>query len=100
MTSKDTFKVIIAGGCITCLKLLNMLEGFDADYILVEVHESIAPAVGASIGMFLNGLWILKLPVTRRSRRFDVPYGRQNTRDENGDVIASIDGFHTKLEER
>ncbi|KAF2997209.1 hypothetical protein E8E14_001370 [Neopestalotiopsis sp. 37M] len=36
-----------------------MLEKFDIDYVLLEAHGEVAPPVGASIGLFPNGLRIL-----------------------------------------
>ncbi|KAM6505412.1 hypothetical protein FSOLCH5_014630 [Fusarium solani] len=59
MTSFDNFKIVIAGGGIAGLALANMLEQFSLDYVLLEAHSDIAPPVGASIGMFPNGLRIL-----------------------------------------
>ncbi|KAI0853831.1 putative monooxygenase [Daldinia vernicosa] len=53
------FKVIIVGGGIAGLTLANMLERFGLNYILLESHSEIAPQVGASIGLFPNGLRIL-----------------------------------------
>ncbi|KAK7973544.1 FAD binding domain protein [Apiospora saccharicola] len=52
-------QIIIAGGGIAGLALANMLERFGIDYVLLEGHKDIAPAVGASIGLFPNGLRIL-----------------------------------------
>lgn len=56
MASKSGFKVIIAGGGIAGLTLAIMLDRFDIDYVLLEAHGEIAPAVGASIGIFPNGM--------------------------------------------
>ncbi|KAK8053276.1 hypothetical protein PG996_012577 [Apiospora saccharicola] len=53
------FKVIIAGGGVTALVLANMLEMHGMDYVVLESHSAIAPQVGASIGLFTNGLHIL-----------------------------------------
>lgn len=41
------------------LTLANALEKFNIDYILLEAYPSIAPQVGASIGMLPNGFRIL-----------------------------------------
>jgi 2-polyprenyl-6-methoxyphenol hydroxylase-like FAD-dependent oxidoreductase len=104
MPSKHTFKVIIAGGGIAGLTLANMLENFDIDYILLESHSCIAPAIGASIGMFPNGLRILDqigcYEAIEGVFNGDLPYDRQYTRDEEGNAIASIEGFYRKIEER
>ncbi|KFA45737.1 hypothetical protein S40293_09453 [Stachybotrys chartarum IBT 40293] len=53
------FKVIVAGGGVAGLTLANMFQQFGIDYILLESHNQIAPAVGASIGLMPNGLLIL-----------------------------------------
>ncbi|RSL74598.1 hypothetical protein CEP53_000116 [Fusarium sp. AF-6] len=49
MASVKEFKVIIAGGGIAGLTLASMLEKFDLDYVVLEGHSEISPAVGASI---------------------------------------------------
>lgn len=59
MAGSDTFRVVIVGGGVAGLTLANMLGKFDIDYIILESHGDIAPAVGASIGLFPNGLRIL-----------------------------------------
>ncbi|KAF3002124.1 hypothetical protein E8E14_000136 [Neopestalotiopsis sp. 37M] len=59
MAGSDKFRVVIVGGGVAGLALANMLEKFDVDYIILEAHGDIAPAVGASIGLFPNGLRIL-----------------------------------------
>ncbi|KAK3987578.1 hypothetical protein QBC44DRAFT_399988 [Cladorrhinum sp. PSN332] len=58
-SSKSKFKVIIVGGGIAGLTLAKSLELLDIDYVLLESHRDIAPAVGASIGLQANGLRIL-----------------------------------------
>lgn len=58
MESKP-FKVIIAGGSIAGLSLALMLEKNGIDFVVLEGYPSIAPQVGASIGMLPNGLRIL-----------------------------------------
>ncbi|KAF2010913.1 FAD/NAD(P)-binding domain-containing protein [Aaosphaeria arxii CBS 175.79] len=52
-------KVIIVGGSISGLSLANMLEKFDIDYVLLEGHSTIAPQLGASLGLLPSGLRIL-----------------------------------------
>ena len=104
MSSPKDFKVVIAGGGIAGLVLANMLEQFDLDYILLEAHSEIAPPVGASIGMFPNGLRILDQigcyePI-REIFGDQVPYNVTYTRNEKGEVIAGIDGFFHHLEKR
>lgn len=59
MAAKQPFKVVIVGGGIGGLSLAIMLEKFDIDYVLLESHSDIAPALGASMALFPNGLLIL-----------------------------------------
>ncbi|KAK2016029.1 FAD/NAD(P)-binding domain-containing protein [Colletotrichum eremochloae] len=53
------FKVVVVGGGVAGLTLANMLQKFDIDFVVLESHGEIAPAVGASIGLFPSGLRIL-----------------------------------------
>lgn len=53
------FKVIIVGGSIAGLTLANILERYGIDYIVLEKHDSIAPQLGASLGLFPHGSRIL-----------------------------------------
>ena len=104
MASAEAFKVIIAGGGIAGLTLANMLEKFDIDYILLESYSSIAPAVGASIGLFPNGLRILdQLGLYEQIEEIfspEVPYNTSHTRSEKGDVLSTITGFFAQIEKR
>ncbi|KAL0937491.1 FAD binding domain protein [Colletotrichum truncatum] len=60
MATKDTkHQVIIVGGGITGLTLALMLQHQNVDYVLLEAYDSVTPNVGASIGLFPNGLRIL-----------------------------------------
>ncbi|KAF5858895.1 hypothetical protein ETB97_003601 [Aspergillus alliaceus] len=51
-----SFKVIIAGCSIAGLSLALMLEKNGMDFLVLEAYPSIAPQVGASIGLLPNGL--------------------------------------------
>lgn len=96
------FKIIIAGGGIAGLTLANMLEKFDVDYILLEAHSEIAPPVGASIGLFPNGLRILdQLGCYERIanlsvQHLDVAY----MRDKKGDILCTVYQMFKHLEKR
>ncbi|KZL84003.1 fad binding domain protein [Colletotrichum incanum] len=59
MAPNANFKVIIAGAGVAGLALAKMLEKFNIDYLILEAHKDVAPAVGAGIGMLPNGLRIL-----------------------------------------
>ncbi|KAF1850137.1 FAD/NAD(P)-binding domain-containing protein [Cucurbitaria berberidis CBS 394.84] len=52
-------KILIAGGSVAGLALANSLEKTGIDYLVLEQWHEIAPDVGASIGIFPNGLRIL-----------------------------------------
>lgn len=102
--SSNNFKVVIAGGGIAGLVLANMLEQFDLNYVLLEAHSDITPPVGASIGMFPNGLRILdQIGCYQPIKDIfgdQVPYNVSKTRDEKGEVISYVDGFFEHLERR
>lgn len=53
------FTVLIVGGSVSGLSLASMLEKFDINYILLEGHATIAPQLGASLGLLPSGLRIL-----------------------------------------
>lgn len=55
----SNFKVVIVGGSVAGLSLAKMLETVGIDFVLLEAYPSIAPQVGASIGLLGNGLRIL-----------------------------------------
>ncbi|KAK1999781.1 FAD/NAD(P)-binding domain-containing protein [Colletotrichum falcatum] len=52
-------QVVIVGGGITGLTLALMLQNLGVDYVLLEAYGTVTPNVGASIGLFPNGLRIL-----------------------------------------
>ncbi|GJC91450.1 FAD binding domain-containing protein [Colletotrichum higginsianum] len=52
-------RAIIVGGSVAGLSFANMVEQLGIDYILLEAHDTIAPQLGASIGLLPNGLRIL-----------------------------------------
>ncbi|KAI1800760.1 putative monooxygenase [Daldinia bambusicola] len=93
MKADKEFKVIIAGGGIAGLTLANMLERFGLNYIILESHSEIAPQVGASIGLFPNGLRILDqlgcyediLDVFQGKN----PYKESYIRGASGNVLAA-----------
>jgi 2-polyprenyl-6-methoxyphenol hydroxylase-like FAD-dependent oxidoreductase len=59
MEDARPFRVIIGGGGIAGLTLANALEKANIDYILLEGRDTVAPQVGASIGIHPNGTRIL-----------------------------------------
>lgn len=55
----DHFRVIISGGGIAGLVLANALQLAGIDFLILERRNTIAPQVGASIGILSNGARIL-----------------------------------------
>ncbi|KAM0229786.1 hypothetical protein ACHAP5_011543 [Fusarium lateritium] len=91
-SGNKSFRVIIAGGGVAGLTLANMLERFDINYVMLEGYGQIAPAVGASIGMFPNGLRILdQIDLYEPLKDIVTPVQyTQSIRDMNGRPISSI----------
>ncbi|KAF5667327.1 FAD binding domain-containing protein [Fusarium heterosporum] len=98
-TNTKSFRVLIAGGGVAGLTLANMLERFDIDYLVLEGHGEIAPAVGASIGMFPNGLRILdQIDLYEPLKDLVNPEQEtQSTRDMSGKPIVSIPRFQNHV---
>ena len=96
MASNENFKVIVAGAGVAGLTLANMLEKFDIDYVVLEAHDDVAPAVGASIGMLPNGLRILdQVGCYEPIRRLPSQPGKEShSRDSTGRSINSVIGQH------
>ncbi|OTA87927.1 hypothetical protein M434DRAFT_80753 [Hypoxylon sp. CO27-5] len=104
MKSDSDFKVIIAGGGIAGLTLAIMLERFGLDYVILESHSAIAPQVGASIGLFPNGLRILDQLGCYESIldifKGHIPYNKSHNRDKNGKAIATTHGMNDHMQAR
>lgn len=102
MAQSKGFKIIIAGGGIAGLTLAVILEKFDVDYVLLESHGDIAPEVGASIGLFPNGLRILDQLGCYEAIRA-LPEGNvrhMHIRDKNGKSISKSTDTRSHLEKR
>ncbi|KAI8803995.1 hypothetical protein BJ742DRAFT_713703 [Cladochytrium replicatum] len=57
-TTKRPFKVIIVGGSVAGLTTALLMQSAGIDFIVLEARD-IAPAVGASLGLWPNGFRIL-----------------------------------------
>jgi 2-polyprenyl-6-methoxyphenol hydroxylase-like FAD-dependent oxidoreductase len=92
---KSSFKVIIAGGSIAGLSLALMLERNDIDYVILEGYHSIAPQVGASIGILPNGARILDQLGCWESVRdaAEYPVDTFHCRDSTGKIFWTFDNF-------
>ncbi|KAF5628110.1 FAD binding domain protein [Fusarium tjaetaba] len=99
------FKVIIVGGSVSGLSLANMLEKFSIEYILLEAHPTIAPQLGASMGLLPGGLRILdQLGCYDRVREIvgDCCYYQPSLRLFNGKILnkKKPKSFSEQLEDR
>jgi 2-polyprenyl-6-methoxyphenol hydroxylase-like FAD-dependent oxidoreductase len=94
MADARPFRVVIGGGGISGLTLANALEKADIDYILLEARDTIAPQVGASIGLFPNGGRIMdQLGCFQRLESKTVPLDIYYNRYANGEVVYAGDGM-------
>lgn len=59
MTTEKKMRILIVGGSVSGLSLAIMLEKLGIDYLILEAYPTIAPQLGASIGLLPNGLKIL-----------------------------------------
>ncbi|KAE8377206.1 hypothetical protein BDV26DRAFT_305041 [Aspergillus bertholletiae] len=97
MTSKP-FKVIIAGGSIAGLSLALMLEKNGVDFLVLEAYPSIAPQVGASIGLLPNGLRILELGCYESVMELaEYPVDKVLFRDSRGGIIRCFENFNQNM---
>lgn len=96
------FKVVIVGGSVSGLTLANMLEKLNVDYVVLESHKTIAPQIGASIGLQANGLRILDQLGCADTLLdlVDTPLNNQFLRDLEGKEIVKFEGFARIFEER
>ncbi|KAJ6051561.1 hypothetical protein N7499_010901 [Penicillium canescens] len=101
MESKP-FKVVIAGGSIAGLALALMLEKNGIDFIVLEGYGSIAPQVGASIGLLPNGLRILDQLGCYETvlEKAEYPVDKYFFRDSQGQQFWSFEDFNRETVDR
>ena len=99
---QSKFKVVIVGGSVSGLTLANMLEKLNIDYVVLESYKTIAPQVGASIGLQANGLRILDQLGCANTLLdlVDTPLQSHFLRDSEGKEIVKFEGFARILENR
>jgi FAD dependent monooxygenase len=94
---KPNFRVIIVGGSVSGQTLALALEMANIDYILLEKYDTFAPEVGASIGMFANGMRILdQLGVVDEIESKAEPQTLSFMRDEKGHAFSCTE-LNSKL---
>ncbi|KAB8228065.1 uncharacterized protein BDW43DRAFT_323334 [Aspergillus alliaceus] len=79
-----------------------MLEKFDIDFVILEGYSQIAPPVGASIGLFPNGLRILDQLGCYETIQglFSQKLEKAHSRDKNGKITSTLHFMFEHLERR
>ncbi|GIC87473.1 FAD-dependent oxidoreductase [Aspergillus udagawae] len=97
--SLKTPKVIIVGGSIAGLSLALMLEKNNIDFLVLEGYPSIAPQVGASIGVLPNGLRILdQLGCSEEIlAKAEYPVDKVIFRNSQGQPFWSFENFNEQI---
>ncbi|KAH7207801.1 uncharacterized protein BKA55DRAFT_586548 [Fusarium redolens] len=89
MPDQTGFRVIIAGGGVAGLTLANALEQARIDYVLLERRDTVAPQVGASIGIGPNGCRILdQLGIYSKLFKSTEPLIWMAQRDDQGRLVC------------
>ncbi|KAJ6031555.1 monooxygenase [Penicillium herquei] len=97
---KKRFRVIIVGGSVAGLSLAHCLLKNNIDFVVLESHGDIAPAVGASIGILASGARILdQLGMFDDVLDAVEPLSKATYFGDSGNILASSDGPKI-LEER
>lgn len=101
MSSKEN-RVIIVGGSIAGLSLALMLEKNGIDFLVLEGYPSIAPQVGASIGVLPNGLRILDQLgcCDEVIKAAEFPVDKVLFRDSLGQPFWSFENFGQQMKQR
>ncbi|KAJ5726098.1 monooxygenase [Penicillium malachiteum] len=90
---KKRFRVIIVGGSVAGLTLAHCLLKSNIDFVVLESHDDIAPAVGASIGIMANGARILdQLGMFDDVLDAVAPLSHSMYFGDSGNLLASSDG--------
>ncbi|KAJ3530542.1 hypothetical protein NM208_g9280 [Fusarium decemcellulare] len=101
MTPRPPFKVVIVGGSVAGLSLANMLQANKIDYVVLEAYPTIAPQVGASLGLLPHGNRILdQLGVFDEVLALSTPIDTFTFRDDTGHPIAACHGVSRSFNQR
>ncbi|KAF5555913.1 zeaxanthin epoxidase chloroplastic [Fusarium mexicanum] len=97
MGEEHPFRVLIVGASVTGLSLANMLQANGIDFLVLEAYLTVAPQVGASIGLLPHGNRILdQLGLYEKVMEIPPPIKVFNFRDTNGQILAR----HEEMDER
>ncbi|RKL44204.1 hypothetical protein BFJ72_g3937 [Fusarium proliferatum] len=97
MADKRPFRVVIVGASVTGLSLANMLQANGIDFLVLEAYPTVAPQVGASIGLLPHGNRILdQLGLYEKVMGIAPPIQTFNFRDTNGQILAC----HREMDKR
>lgn len=97
MADKHPFRVVIVGASVAGLSLANMLQANAIDFLVLEAYPTVAPQVGASIGLLPHGNRILdQLGLYEKVMEIAPPIQIFNFRDTNGQILAR----HPEMDER
>ncbi|KAH7195692.1 hypothetical protein DER44DRAFT_814375 [Fusarium oxysporum] len=101
MADKRPFRVVIVGASVAGLSLANMLQANAIDFLVLEAYPTVAPQVGASIGLLPHGNRILdQLGLYEKVMEIAPPIQIFNFRDTNGQILARHPGMDERLVER
>lgn len=90
MADPKPFKVVIVGGSVAGLSLANMLQLNGIDFVILEAYPTIAPQVGASIGLLPHGNRIMdQLGLFEKVLALAPPINSLSFRNSDGEVFAS-----------
>ncbi|KAF4967046.1 hypothetical protein FSARC_5337 [Fusarium sarcochroum] len=101
MSQERPFRVVIVGASVAGLSLANMLQANGIDYVVLEAYPTVAPQVGASIGMLPHGNRILdQLGLYEKVLELAPPAQSFAFRDATGSVLAKHCDMDHRLVER
>ncbi|KAF4345111.1 zeaxanthin epoxidase chloroplastic [Fusarium beomiforme] len=101
MSEKPPFRVVIVGASVAGLGLANMLQANGIDFLVLEAYPTIAPQVGASIGLLPHGNRILdQLGLYEKVMEVAPAIQVFNFRDSAGKVLAQHPHMDERLVER
>jgi glycine/D-amino acid oxidase-like deaminating enzyme len=87
-------KVAIVGGGVAGITLALAFERLGIDYALLEAQDSLAPELGASVGLLPNGQRILdQLGLLDEIEQHTISLRTWRHLDQNGELISTVDAM-------